>query len=140
MRVAVFSLVALLSFFYTSSAWAAEASVDGTLYDLSGNPLPDTQVELQNGEGKIVKTATSNAQGHYQFSDVSSDSYVMQAMQNDTVLGSTLLTIANATDVHKDLKLADSQTLNVVITQRRQVRNDLSPSTGTSSYKLDEAA
>jgi hypothetical protein len=139
MRVATVSLFVLLSSFYASSVWAAGVGVDGTLYDLPGNPLSNTQVELQNGEGKIVKTAISNAQGHYQFADVSPGIYVMQATQNDSILGSTLLTIANAEDVHKDLKLADSQTLNVIITQRRQeVRNSLSPTTGTNAYKLNQ--
>lgn len=139
MRIVTIFLFALLSSFCAPSARASGVGVDGALYDLSGNPLANTQIKLQNGQGEIVKTATSNAQGHYQFTNVPAGSYVMLATHNDAVLGSMLLTTTNE-DVHKDLKLEDSQKMNVVISQRREMRNSLSPMTGTSSYKLDEAA
>src|ERR1700722_3740688 len=86
--------------------WAADVSVDGTLHDKGGNPLAGTQVELQDGPGVIVKKTTSDAQGHYQFTAVPIESFVLLAMDGNAVLGSALLTVFGAGDVHKDLNLA----------------------------------
>jgi outer membrane receptor protein involved in Fe transport len=136
MRRAVF--LALLMF--SSPAWASSTLVDGVLRDKTGAPLADTKVELQDGQGKIVKTTASDAQGHYRFDDVAAGSYVLQAVRDDSVLRSTRVSVAAAEAAHKDLNLADDQAMNIVISQRAQMRNDLSPTTGTSAYKLDEQA
>ena len=124
-----------------SPAWASESSLDGILRDTSGAPLANTELSLRNGQGETVKTTNSDAQGHYVFTTVPVGSYVLLAMQKDAILGSTLVSLASGEDTHKDLNLADKQTLNVVIAQnRQQVRNSLSPKTGTSAYQLDEQA
>ena len=75
------------------------------------------------------------------FGSVPADSYVLMATQNKSVLGSALVSIMSSQDAHKDINLADKQTMNVVISQRRQqARNDLSPKTGTNAYKIDQQA
>jgi outer membrane receptor protein involved in Fe transport len=141
MRRSAFFCFALLFFSCAQPVWAADVSVDGILRDKAGNPLSGTEIKLQNGLGEIVKTTTSDAQGHYQFTGVPANSYVLMATQKDTVLGSILLSVTGAEDLHKDLNLAEQQVVNVVVGQRRQqVRNSLSPTTGTSAYKLDEQA
>ena len=122
----------------SSPAWAATANVDGTLHDKAGAVLANTQVKLQNGQGVVVKIATSDAQGHYKFTGVAAGSYVLLATQKDAVLGSTHLSVAGAEDLHKDLNLSDDQTMNIVIGQRLEARNDLSPRTGTSAYTINQ--
>ena len=125
--------------FFASPAWAADGSVDGILRDKAGNPLINTQVKLQDGQGGIVKTTISDAAGHYAFSSVAAGSYVVLVTDKDAVLGSAAVAISESTPVHKDIALSDNQTLNVVIAQRRQqARNDLSPKTGTSAYAIDQ--
>lgn len=137
MKRALFTAALLFS----SSAWASTSNMDGVLHDKSGAVLADTQVELQNGLGNIVQTATSDARGHYQFSGIAAGSYVLLAVQKDAVLASTRVSVAGAEDLHKDLNLSDDQAMNVVIGQRRQqARNDLSPRTGTNAYTLDQGA
>ena len=122
-------------------AWAADASLTGTLHDKSGRPLPDIQMELQNGEGRIIKKTTSDKDGRYKFMNIIKGSYVLLATENESVLGSTQLTLLNGENIEKDLDLTDNQVMNIVISKTRQdVRNSLSPTTGTNAYKLDAAA
>jgi outer membrane receptor protein involved in Fe transport len=122
-------------------AWAADGDVDGIVYDKDNHLLVNAEVKLQNGQGDIVNTTTSDAKGHYQFTDIHAGSYVLLATQKDTVLGSTHITILNTEGVHKDLNLSDDQAMNVVISQtRQQIRNSLSPTTGTNAYQLDQQA
>jgi outer membrane receptor protein involved in Fe transport len=131
----------LAALLFASPAWASDVGVDGTLRDKTGAPMAGAEIELQNGLGAIVKTTTSDSNGHYQFMDVPAASYVLMAVQKDVVLGSVPLAVTGAEDLHKDLNLADAQALNLVIAQKREeMRNDLSPKTGTNSYKLDDKA
>jgi len=122
-------------------AFAADASLDGTLHDKAGAPLASAQLNLQNGQGKIVKSTLSDAQGHYAFDHVAAGSYVLEATQKDAVLGSTQVSIGDVKEVHKDLNLADAQIMNVVVSQSHEtIKNTLSPRTGTSAYKMDAQA
>ncbi|MDR3425281.1 MAG: TonB-dependent receptor [Alphaproteobacteria bacterium] len=131
----------LLALLLSSPAWAASATVDGTLRGKNGAPLADTEVELQDGQGKIVGKTSTDAKGRYTFNDIAQGSYVLQAVRKNAVLGSTHLSVADSAPAHKNLDLAEAQTLNVVIGQRRaEMRNSLSPTTGTSAYKLDAQA
>jgi outer membrane receptor protein involved in Fe transport len=136
-----FWLVPLL-FSFSSHAFAAQAEVDGIVRDTSGSPLAHAEIKLQDGQGKIVKTALTDAAGHYQFAGVEEGSYVLLATEGDAVLGSRLLTVQGAESLHQDVNLADARTqaMNVVITHWQQARNDLSPKTGTSSYTIDQQA
>lgn len=122
-----------------SPVWAANARVDGVLYDNAGKSLTATEMKLQDGQGHIVKSDRSNEQGHYQFDDVHAGSYVLMAVQGDAVLGSVAISVIDAGDVHKNLKLHDDQAMTVVIGRSHQdIRNSLSPMTGTNAYKLSE--
>ncbi len=132
MKKSILAAVLLVS----SPVWAAD--VDGVLRDKGGSPLAGTQVELQNGQGVIVKTTQSDAGGHFQFADVPAESFVLLATDGTVVLVSTLLTITGDADVHKDLNMADDQAMNIVISHWQQARNDLSPTTGTSAYTMDQ--
>jgi outer membrane receptor protein involved in Fe transport len=119
-------------------AWAAEANLDGVLHDKAGAPLADTDIKLRNGLGSIVKTTHTDKQGHYEFIDIPAGSYVLLATQKDDVLGSTHVSVSGGEDAHKDINLADDPMMNVVLSQSRDtMRNSLSPTTGTSSYKMD---
>lgn len=126
--------------FVSSPAFAAEVHIDGVLHDKAGKALANTEVKLQDGQGRIVKIAASDKEGHYQFSDIHSGNYILLATQDSAVLGSAHLTVG-AEDVHKDLNLSDNQAMNIVIAPSRQeVRNSLSPTTGTNAYKLNQQA
>jgi outer membrane receptor protein involved in Fe transport len=119
---------------------AFAASVEGVVRDASGAPLAETIIKLQNGQGEIVSTSTTDKNGHYNGGDLSDGSYVVMATQKDTILGSVLVSVADGQDVRKDINLAEAQGMDIVIARRQQARNDLSPKTGTSAYKLDEQA
>lgn len=124
-----------------NTAWAAGGSLDGTMRDMSGHPMPNESVNLQSGSGKVVTTAKTDAEGHYSFSGVPPASYVLIATQQDRILGSVPVNLAEGLTIHKDLNLAEAQALSVVISQaRQQIRNTLSPQTGTNAYKLDRQA
>jgi len=60
------------------------------------------------------------------------------ATQKDAVLGSTHISVMGGEDAHKDIDLAEAQTMNVVVGQRREMRNSLSPTTGTSAYQFSQ--
>jgi len=123
----------------SSPAWAADATVDGMLLDKDSKPLASTQIKLQDGQGKIVKTVTTDSDGHYAFKHVAAGSYVIQVTQDDVVLGSTQVSLSKDDTVHKDIDLAHEQMMHVVVAQTREkARNALSPTTGTSAYKMDE--
>ncbi len=121
-------------------AHAANAVIDGTLNDKSGKPLPTTEITLQNGQGKIVTRITTDAQGHYILNGVATGSYVLSVTKDNAVLGSASVTVNDEQPLHKDLNLADMQMMRVVVAQKENIRNALSPKTGTSSYKFDQKA
>jgi outer membrane receptor protein involved in Fe transport len=136
-------LAALLACFIlvAPDAFASDANIDGILRDKAGNALPKTPVKLQDGHGAVIKTVTSEANGHFAFIDVPPGSYVLLATEKDAVLASTHISVAPGEDAHKDLSLADAQPMQVVIAQNRaDKRNNLSPRTGTSAYTLGQAA
>jgi len=130
-------LTAVFFMAFVQSAWAQGSTIDGTLRDDTGKPLNQTQIVLQDGQGKTVATVNSDAQGHYSFSSVPSGSYVVMAMQGDSVLGSTTASVLGTEPVTKDLTLHADQALSIVIARREQVRNALSPQTGTNAYVID---
>ena len=122
---------------FSAPALAAGAAVDGTVRDASGKPLPGANIKLQNGAGEIVQTGDTDKDGHYGFSAVPAGSYVVMVTQKDSVLGSATVSV-DIKDVHKDVALSDQPMLNIVISRRQAMRNDLSPQTGTSAYHFDQ--
>ncbi|MDR3450406.1 MAG: TonB-dependent receptor [Alphaproteobacteria bacterium] len=126
----------LAALLVSTPAWAASVAVDGTLQDETGKPASGKEVKLQNGQGAIVQTTVSDAKGHYAFAAVPTGSYVLLAAQEDHVLGSAQLSVADA-PVHKDISLSQSAPMNIVVARRREMRNSLSPTTGTNQYKFD---
>jgi len=137
MKYRVLFTVAVL--FFSSPAWAANAVIDGVLRDKTGNPLTNTQVKLQDKEGSIIKTTTSDAQGHYVFSAVDAGNYIVLVTQNDAVLSSAAVSVKDSGMVHQDIALTDSLVVDITAA-RQQARNDLSPKTGTSAYEMNAQA
>jgi len=135
--VALCALSAVMTGVCCLKAYAA--TVDGSVRDASKVPLAAAEIRLQNGQGQTIKTATTDNQGHYAFSDVAAGSYVLMATQKEAVLGSALLNVSGDEAMRKDIDLSGQSTMKVLIAQQRQqARNDLSPRTGTSAYKIDQ--
>lgn len=136
----LFKAVFLGMLLITHVALAADTVVEGAVYDASGKVLINTDVKLQNGQGKIVQTTRSDTHGRYQFKNIHDGSYVLLATTNDTVLGSTHVSVRGEGSIQLDLNLADEQVMNIVISKHREMRNDLSPTTGTSAYTINQQA
>jgi outer membrane receptor protein involved in Fe transport len=121
----------------SSVAWAA-TTIEGTAHDAAGKPLGKAQLKLQNSQGNIIATTTTDTNGHFSITNIEAGSYVILATQNDAVMGSTSASVEN-TPVHKDLNLQASQAMNVVIGAqgKQDFRNNISPRTGTNAYKID---
>lgn len=122
----------------TAPSWAIAATVEGTVFDISNHVFDDSQIKLQDGQGKIVDMVTTDTQGHFIFSGIKRGSYVVLATQKDAVLGSTHVTLVQDQNQTTDIHLTDTPTLNMVIAgPHLSARNALSSSTGTSAYKMD---
>ncbi|MDE2030576.1 MAG: TonB-dependent receptor, partial [Alphaproteobacteria bacterium] len=136
MKRALLAAAFILSF----PALATAATIGGTLDGADGKPLPPATVKLQNGRGHIAQSVTTDAKGHYFFKSVGAGSYVLLATKKDAVLASASVSVNADSVARKDMSLAAAPVLNVVIAQRRDFRNGLSPKTGTSAYRLDRKA
>lgn len=60
-----------------ASTSAPTGSVRGIAVDEGGNPLPGITVSLQTGEGKLVQTVLTGADGSYSVQDVPVGKYVL---------------------------------------------------------------
>lgn len=118
---------------------ACAASLEGIVRDGTGLPMADVRVGLQNGAGEMVKSAQTDAIGHFVFDNIPVAPYALIATAQGHILGSMPVNLINEQAAHKDLNLADAQTPSVVIAQtQQQMRNMLSPQTGTNAYKFDQ--
>jgi len=136
------ALFAVAVLFLSSPAWAAGVVIDGVLRDKTGNPLANTEVKLQEQQdkkGTIIKTTTSDVQGHYVFSEVEVGNYIVLVTQNDTVLGSAIVLVKDSVAMHQDIALTDKLVVDIPAA-RQEARNALSPKTGTSAYEMNEQA
>lgn len=134
-------LFLLTIMFLSQPAWASGGAITGDLEDQAGKPAGGMHIILQNGQGATIASTDTDSNGHFAFTNVSPGSYAIVVTQNGTVLDSVAATIMNAETVQKHLLLrSDSnQTMTVVIQkQREQARNDFSPETGTSAYKISD--
>ena len=117
---------------------AYAATIEGTLRNENGEVQPEEALILQNGTGIATRTK-SDKNGHFAFRDIPVGTYTVEAVQNDNVLGSTMLTLKDDTAFTQDVVLQSDQVMRVVVAKRREdVRNSLSPSAGTNAYKITE--
>ncbi|MDE1163033.1 MAG: TonB-dependent receptor [Acidobacteriaceae bacterium] len=101
------TLVALFGVFATT-AWAQTnaASLSGIVTDASGARIPDAQITLTFDKSSDKRTATSNAEGVYNFSALEPGVYSMHTERDG-------FSISNARNIA--LHPADSRTMNVVL-------------------------
>lgn len=88
MRVRVLSLFAIL-FFTSLPLFSAtqNAVVYGTVYDASGNPLPNVTVTLENPTLGFARTTTTGSDGSYNFAEVPpAEGYRLVASRGDRKL------------------------------------------------------
>jgi outer membrane receptor protein involved in Fe transport len=125
----------------SAPAWAVNNNVDGNVRDKTDKPVATAELKLQDGQGAVIRSTTSDAEGHFTFLSVNPGSYVILVVQRDAVIGSATVSVITSEPAHKDIALTDNQPMNVVIAARRQqAQNDLSPKTGTSSYVMNQQA
>jgi outer membrane receptor protein involved in Fe transport len=135
------SLSVLAVLFFATPTWAADGAIEGVLLDNVDHPISNAVIQLQTARGAIIRSTASDANGQYHFTAVPEDSYVLRATQRDMVLGSTAVTVNADLPTHKDLKVSDTQALQIIVGQKReQIRNSLSPTTGTNAYKFNQDA
>ncbi|MDX2028207.1 MAG: TonB-dependent receptor [Alphaproteobacteria bacterium] len=133
------SLLALMPLLFTHSTWAGDIS--GTLREESGAPLPNAPLMLQDAYGKTAATLTTDTEGHFHFPSIAPGSYLVIATQGEGMLGSMSVSVMDETSIRKDLTLRPKQPMNILIARRLQeARNNLSPRTGTSAYKINSDA
>jgi outer membrane receptor protein involved in Fe transport len=140
-RFALATFSALLPLIVATPAHAAPAEIKGTVRDTAGHALPNTPIVLENGSGAMVATMTSDKNGAFDFPGIAAGSYIVAAMEGNAILGSTVVSVGDTGTVDKDIFVGSGQAMNVIITrQLQQARNNLSPQTGTSAYKIDNDA
>ena len=73
----VLGLLLAVSSGCASSSSTPTGSLTGIAVDNNGNPLPGITVSLQSGEGKLVLTVLTGADGSYSFQDVAEGRYTV---------------------------------------------------------------
>ncbi len=82
MRIAIHTaVVCLLVLFASSAARTQGPTVQGTITDAAGGPLPGVTVELLK-DGQVVATATTDGAGSFQFPNVAAGVYDVRARLN----------------------------------------------------------
>jgi Ca-activated chloride channel family protein len=82
MRIAIHTAVVCLLVFYASSAARIQGlTVQGTITDATGGPLPGVTVELLK-DGQLVATGTTDGTGIFQFPNIAAGIYELRARLN----------------------------------------------------------
>ena len=118
------------------------ADITGTLRTSDNTPSPGSHLIVTDGQGHSVANTNSDARGQFHFSQLPQGSYIVEAIDKDAILGSMAVSLTEEHPVEKDLVLQNNPTLNILISGngRQNLRNNLSPHTGTNAYKIDSAS
>jgi len=112
-------------------------TIRGLVRDTLGRPIKLANVTLQAASGEVVAHATTDAQGHFNFSGMTQGIYAVLSDKTGFETGSAIVTLS-AGVASTTITLASSQAQEIDITAARLVkaRNGLSPKTGGSVYKF----
>lgn len=112
-------------------------TIRGLIRDSLGRPIKFAKVTLQAASGEVVAHATSDAQGHFNFSGMAHGIYAVLSDKTGFETGSSIVTlstgVANTTIT---LAAAQAQEIDITATRLVKARNGLSPKTGGSVYKF----
>src|SRR5258707_9133982 len=79
MRRVIFAAIAICFSLSTSGLWAQSAGNGGTIYgtvtDATGAIVPNATVKIENPVSGYTRTATSDSQGRYQFTNLPLNAY-----------------------------------------------------------------
>lgn len=112
------------------------ATISGTVTDSSGKAASGATVELYKDGSKVGTTATTDNDGKYTFSDVSTGTYTVKAKSNDGSLnGSDDVTVAAAAVTNANVTLSKGVTVSGAVTsygsEEENITVTLTPENGT---------
>ena len=112
-------------------------AIQGTVKDTLGRPIKLANVTLQSASGEVVAHASSDEQGHFNFSGIAPGTYAVLSDKTG-FKGRLLYRDAYPGEVSTTITLAASQAQEIVInaTRLEKARNSLSPKTGGNVYQF----
>lgn len=130
-------LIPTLLLTIATPAWATAGSIEGDVWQAGRTPLSNATVKLMDSQNTPLFTATTAANGRYEFHNLVPGSYLITVMQNQAILASTTVNISADETQHADLNIDNNAGLHVLIgSGNAQFANSVSQRTGTSAYKL----
>ncbi|MDE2148256.1 MAG: TonB-dependent receptor [Gammaproteobacteria bacterium] len=136
--LAVFAALSAAS--AAAAATHSAVRLNGRLTDAQHRPLPGVEVGLYDAGGASIATAVTDATGIYRFAAVAPGRYLLQAHPAGYAPVSREISVGRKPRRLLDLA-AHLQLQAITVTARfERARNALSPSTGSSQYRLDAKA
>ncbi|MGA2411105.1 MAG: TonB-dependent receptor, partial [Candidatus Binataceae bacterium] len=141
--VAAFALLAM-TFIFTAMAQGAEGAsgqrINGTVKDALGRPLPDVQLTLKSGDGRILGRTRSGQNGNFEFRHVSSGTYEIEANKNGFQTGVAIAAVSAGSEAQPvAIALASEAALSLkVATTRINRQPNGVTETGNSMYSLNQ--
>ena len=119
----------LLCFVLLTGAFAAAqtAALHGTVTDPSGAVIPNATVSLTDPDGHTVATATSDATGSYQISNLAPGTYILIAMSQGFAPSESKAVTVKAGEVK-----IYNVSLKIAVTKQQVVVNEDNPTVSVS--------
>src|SRR5580698_3634409 len=117
----------------------ARQNITGTVKDALNRPLPDVQLKLQTGDGRILGRTRSSLSGTFEFGNVPAGTYAIQAKKNGFTQGIEIVAVPSQRALSLEIALqAETElSLRVATTRINPQPNGLSK-TGNSQYTLTQ--
>lgn len=137
----VLVLVFLMMAAVVQAAPVATDEIQGTAKDALGRPLSGVTLTLKTPEENIVGKTQSDADGHFVFSGVTPGTYAVFGGKSGFQTSTAIVTVEAGSIATTSLTLTAEEALEVSVVAERlaQARNSLSPKTGGSVYRMDQA-
>lgn len=112
--------------------------IDGQIKDSLGRPVAGATIQLQAPDGKKLGVTSSDAQGHFSFTRLSSGVYALVASKDNFQPGTDIVTLGATGGAMRTITLASTQALEVKVTAAKldRARNGISVDTGSSNYRI----
>ncbi|WP_345816094.1 TonB-dependent receptor [Paraburkholderia sp. PREW-6R] len=137
------SRAAFLLFAIAAHAQAAldDASVAGVVTDVSGTPVRNANVSIQNASGTSVSEQKTDAAGRFTIGHIAPGTYAVVVSAPGFASANSIATTGPDATGAVNVQLARSDVLDVQVNAKRldQARNGLSPETGSSVYRFSQA-